>query len=142
MSQEQLQAITIECPHCSKENNFDINAAVKCEHCKKEITGFRYSKEVKSSLSGFIVGACIIAGGHIAADHIFEKNRYPISTEYSIIENCISSYNRPLTTRQFSEKRKVCQQVLTETQEEFDYKKFEEDQNGFLSKFESIALRY
>lgn len=130
------KAINIQCPHCNKENEFKINSGVKCEHCSKEITGFKYLKRAKTGLSTFLAGACIVVGGNVVADKIFDENRYPIDKEYSIIESCVSSYDRPLKDNQFKNKKKICQYVLQETQKDFSYSKFKKDQVGFINKFE------
>ena len=67
----------------------------------------------------------------------FETERYPMRLEHSILENCISSYNEPLSTSRIRNKKKICICALEETIKEYDHKKYEKNQDDFLEKFEN-----
>ncbi len=95
-------------------------------------------KKLASILSVFILGT--VSGHHI--DDLVEKynleiDRYPIKVEHSIIENCISSYNKPLNRSHIRNKKEVCICALGKTELEYDYENFENDKNEFIEIFEN-----
>lgn len=131
------KSINIECPHCNKENDFPIGSGIQCEHCKKELTGVKYLKNGKMGVGVLVTWGCLVFGGHSAANILFDSNRYPIDTEYSIVESCLSSYSRPLQSNKFSRKKSICQSILKDTQKEFTYQEFKDNQRGFINAFEA-----
>jgi len=95
-------------------------------------------KKIASVLSIFILGT--VSGHHI--DDLVEKynleiDRYPIKVEHSIIESCISSYEKPLKRSRIRNKKEVCICALDKTELEYDYESFEYDTNGFIEIFEN-----
>ncbi len=94
--------------------------------------------KIASILGIFILGN--VSGHHI--DDLVEKynleiDRYPIKIEYSIIENCISSYDKPLKYSHIRNKKEVCICALDKTELVYDYKSFKYNQNGFIEIFEN-----
>lgn len=124
----------IECPKCFKENNLNLEAKVNCGHCKEDITGYTYKKPLMSAATALIIGA----GGFYAADHfVLADDRYPVTTEYSIIDSCLNNYRGPVAYRIYDEKREVCICTLEKMMEDVSYKDFREDQGKFIKLFES-----
>tara|TARA_B100000446_G_scaffold184189_2_gene205715 strand:- start:3266 stop:3664 length:399 start_codon:yes stop_codon:yes gene_type:complete len=123
----------IECPKCFKENNLNLEAKVNCGHCKEEITGYTYKKPLISATTALMIGA----GGFYAVDQVvLADDRYPVTTEYSIIDSCLNNYREPIAYRIYDEKREVCICTLEKTMEEFSYNDFKEGQEAFIKVFE------
>lgn len=126
----------IECPKCFKENNLNLEAKVNCGHCKEEITGYTYKKPLISATTALIIGA----GGFFAVDnYLLSNDRYPISTEYELIELCVSSYQKPMKSRNFSEKQSVCICALEETMKEISYSDINDKESNFIEVFDRKA---
>jgi uncharacterized protein YcfL len=94
--------------------------------------------KIASVLSIFVLGS--VSGHHI--DDLVEKynleiDRYPIEVEHSIIENCISSHEKPLKRSHIRNKKEICICALDKTELEYDYDNFMYDNNGFIEIFES-----
>lgn len=126
------------CPECSEEN--EIKGAT-CNHCNEPLdkhTLVRLAAVPLFSIITLLLGA----GGATLTDNYLEKNRYPIAAEYSIIEECTSSYPGVLSVTDFKKKRKICVEALEETQDEFSYSEAIDDQKMFLKSFkENIEKR-
>jgi len=95
-------------------------------------------KKIVSVLGIFILGT--VSGHHI--DDLVEKynleiDRYPIKVEHSIIENCISSYEKPLKRSHIRNKKEVCICALDKTELEYDYESFQHNTNRFIEIFEN-----
>lgn len=95
------------------------------------------TQKISSILSTLTIGA--VAGHHI--DDIVEKynlemNRYPMSIEYKIINNCLSSYKEPISYKIYNKKSEVCICSLEKTELEYDYGNFRLEETKFLDIFE------
>lgn len=93
--------------------------------------------KVASILMTLTVGG---VSGHYIDDVIEKYNlqteRYPISTEYMIIEKCISNYDEPISKKIYGNKREICICALEKTELEYEYELFRNDNNKFLKLFE------
>ncbi|MCP4132446.1 MAG: hypothetical protein GY754_15850 [bacterium] len=136
--------ITIICPECSEFNYIEFKNDYKCKKCANGLTSKVYTKFLNSKpVIRTIMALAIGAGGYKGADILMEKNklfapeqhRYPIKTEYSIIENCTSRYSRPYSTIVFKKKREICTSALEEVQKEYSYSEFLKNKYNFLKKF-------
>jgi len=130
--------LDIQCPKCDEKNTIKLSSEIKCKHCGESLTTWEYSKYKKpiiGTFSALIIGG--FAGHHI--DDYFDKTRYPIAVEYTIIDNCISSYDRPLHRSYITDKKNVCVCAFSKTVKEYDYGDFKENQNDFLILFEQKA---
>ncbi len=126
----------IECPKCFKENKLNLEAKVNCGHCKEEITGYTYKRPLISATTALIIGA----GGFFAIDnYVLSKDRYPISAEYELIELCVSSYQKPMKSRNFSEKQSVCICALEETMKDISYSDINDEESNFIEVFDRKA---
>jgi len=74
-----------------------------------------------------------ILGHHI--DNYFEKTRYPIAVEYTIINNCISSYQKPMKGSHYQKKTEMCICALSKTMEDFDYSDYKKDKKNDRTSF-------
>ncbi len=86
----------------------------------------------------------IVEKYNIQTDDITEKydlqvNRYPIETEYEIINNCISNDEKPIAREIYLEKKEVCICALEKTELDYSYYEYYTNYNTFLDKFELKA---
>lgn len=97
-------------------------------------------KKVASILMTLTVGG---VSGHYVDDIIEKYNlqadRYPVGTEYRIIEKCISNYNEPISKKIYGNKREICICALEKTELDYEYSLFREDKDEFLNVFEINA---
>jgi hypothetical protein len=130
----------IECPSCKADNKIEFGENILCSKCKKSFAGHYYKKFKKpliSATTALIIGAY----GAVKIDgHFFEENRYPAVIEYALIDQCISSYDAPISYGTLSNKRDTCISALEKTQEVFSYSEFKEDQRKFMVSFRQKAL--
>lgn len=94
-------------------------------------------QKITSILMQLTVGA--VLGHHI--DDIVEKynleiDRYPISIEYKITENCISNHSEPIKKSLYVNKKNICICALEKTELDYSYNSFIENKDGFLDIFE------
>lgn len=133
---KQIETLNINCPSCNEENTVKLSSKIECKHCQEPLTKTKYEK-IKTPfikmLTAVIIGS---VGGHQIIEY-FDTDRYPMSIEHSILENCISSYQEPLSTSRIRNKKDVCVCTLYKTIKEYDYGEFKKNQNDFLDIFES-----
>ena len=66
-----------------------------------------------------------MAGG-VYIDEKIETDRYPMSIEHSLIENCISSYQKPLNKLDIRKKKEVCICALEDTIDDVSYSEYKD----------------
>lgn len=125
----------IECPKCDKENDLKLEAKVKCGNCGEELTGNTYRKPI---ISGMAVLAIGVAGGQIF-EYAVTDNRYPLKTEYFVIESCVNSYEKPVARHIYGNRKKICLCAMEDTMNEISYIRYKVNESGFLSAFEENA---
>ena len=125
----------IECPNCQKENNLKLEAKVKCGSCGEELTGSTYKKPIISGMALLTIG---VIGGQFV-DYAVTDNRYPLKTEYSLIESCANSYEKPVKRRIYSNKKEICLCAMEDTMNEISYIRYKVDKDDFLLAFEKNA---
>lgn len=137
-SEKQYAQLEVKCPNCNEDNSINLSSEIKCKNCEEPLTKWKYDqlkKPIIGTFSALLIGG--IAGHHI--DDYFEKNRYPVAVEYRILDNCISSYDRPLRKSYIADKTNVCVCAFSKTIKEYDYRDFKEKQDDFLILFEQKA---
>ena len=105
MSKEKIEILNISCPNCDEENTIKLSSEIKCKHCEEPLTKTKYEKLKKpflGTVTAMIIGS---VGGHQIVEY-FDVDRYPMSVEHSILENCISSYKEPLRISRIRHKKK------------------------------------
>jgi hypothetical protein len=126
----------ITCPECQKDNEIVINDETKCQHCDKPLDGYTFIKPLMPA----VLLIALTIGGTKAAEHFTDENRYPAKIEYALIDQCISFYDNPIRMGALKNKRDACISALEETQEDFTYSDFKDDQEKFILKFREYAL--
>ena len=134
MSDEKSK-IKIECPHCAEENTINLSSEIKCKHCDESLIGEKYRKPLISAFTAILLGI----GGGVALDEYLETDRYPISVEYKIMDNCISSYDKPLAKNIYGKKTDICLCALYKTEKKYNYSEYRENEYKFLNIFEEKA---
>lgn len=86
-----------------------------------------------------LIGVGAVAGHNI--DDIVEKynleaDRYPIIKEYEIINNCISSYEEPISRKVYKNKKDICICTLEKTELAYGYEDYKLNELEFLNIFE------
>lgn len=129
----------IKCPSCSKANDLNFESDVSCGHCKKTLRGYTYGK-VKTS-----VAAIVIAFGagafttHKVDGYTGVGDRYPIKSEYSIIEICLAGSQQALALNQYKAKKEDCICALSKVQQKYKVRDFNERTAEYLAAFDLAA---
>ena len=133
--------LKIICPNCEEENIIKLSSEIKCKKCEKDLTKWRYSKITKKVLgagTAFILG---VAPAYEIGKHMHVEERYPIATEYSIVNSCISQYSKPLRRVYIRQKKAICVCALSNTMKSIDYDEYKKDQEKFIDIFEQKAAQ-
>lgn len=130
--------IEITCGNCSKDNTIKLSNELNCKHCEDEITGKKYIKKPWILIPTTIAVLSGVAGG-VYIDEKIETDRYPMSIEHSLLENCISSYEKPLRNSHIRKKKKVCVCALEDTIKEVSYGEYKDSKNLFTRVYELKA---
>lgn len=132
--------LNITCPNCEEENIINLSSEIKCKKCEKKLTKWRYGK-LKKKVLGTGIAFFLIAPAYEIGKVMHSEDRYPIVTEYSIVQSCISSYDQPLQRVYIKNKKNICVCALSKTMKEVDYDDFKKDQEKFLDRFEQKATQ-
>jgi hypothetical protein len=128
--------IELRCPHCFEDNKIDVSKSLHCNSCKKTLMNSKYIKPLVKSGSIFVTAIVVGLGGGSYLDDYFERERYPINVEYSIIERTLSSDNTPVSKKRYQQKKELCIEALEETQKDFNYAQFKETPIAFMNEFD------
>lgn len=129
MSKEVLE---IECSHCKENNDINLSEEVKCKSCGESLTTKKYAKKkIISASTALAVGL----GGGLYIDEKFETDRYPIKTEYNIIQSCLSNDNRALSESNYKKKIDICICAQEKTMSDITYSEFKNNQVAFIKIF-------
>lgn len=125
----------IECPSCSKDNEIEFGKNIVCSECKESFAGHSYKKFKKPFLSA-TTALFLGAFGTYKVDQIFfEDQRYPLKVEYEIVDSCVNSSSRLMSSHQQNKKTEVCICALDTTMKAMNYKEYKESESGFLTRF-------
>lgn len=125
----------IECPSCSEENKVELGDDVVCKACNGSFSGYSYSKIAKPLISA-TTALCIGAFGALKIDkHFLEEQRYPVSVEYELIENCANADTWYSSYGQHAKKTQLCICALEKTMSDVSYKEMSESESTFVTHF-------
>ena len=133
--------LEIVCPNCEEENTIKLSTAIKCKKCEKDLSKWKYtkiSKKIIGAGTAFVFG---IAPAYQIGKHMHSEDRYPVVTEYSIVNSCVSQYSKPLRKVYINHKKAICICALSKTMKTIDYDDFKKDQEKFLNIFEQKAAQ-
>lgn len=123
----------IECPKCNKEKKLNFTNGLLCEHCKTDMSGYKYRKAAIVAVSSLIIGA---SAGHTIEKYVFSNTRYPLDVESAILEYCRSGHNSLISQEQYKVMSDRCICVLSRTQKEVSYSSYKTNKNYFLQVME------
>lgn len=130
--------LKITCPKCAKNNIFDVTESVKCVHCDASFDSVKFAKKALiGTVSALVIGG--IAGKEI--DDFLEPNRYPIKTEYALIEGCVKGTNATLLMQTARKKFEICSCALSITQKHFDHNRYEKYPIAFGASLKGSTQR-
>jgi hypothetical protein len=141
MQEEEKNIITVRCPECLEDTSINLSKNLKCKHCEKPLTNSRYIKPLIKGTSIFTTAILIGIGSGIGIDEFFEKDRYPISVEYSIIERSLSGDSTPISRGWFKSKKEICFEALERTQKKISYKEYQEEPLKFMDEYEKQLFK-
>lgn len=127
----------IKCPTCNKETTFNVTEAISCSHCQTSFQAFKFVK--KAVVSGWLALGVAGYAGHKIDDWL-EPNRYPVTIEYALIENCIKGRGEVGYQRPTAIKFELCACALEKTQKAFDFKRYKAEPSAFSAKIRAEAL--
>lgn len=133
--------LEIICPDCEELNTIKLSSEINCKKCEKDLTKWRYAKISKKILgagTAFVLG---VAPAYQIGKHMHNEDRYPVATEYSIVNSCVSQYSKPLRKIYINHKKAICVCALSKTMKKIDYDDFKEDQEKFIDIFEQKAAQ-
>lgn len=131
----EKHSLNLRCPHCFEDTNLEVTEIATCKHCEKSLIETKFIKPVVSAGVAFIVALTAGLGGGKVLDDYFEKSRYPIEVEYSVIERSLTSDDAPIARSLYGLKKNVIIRALEETQKEIDYEEYKENRVAFFSEF-------
>ena len=126
----------ITCPKCSKGTNFNVTDIISCSHCQ---ASFESLKLVKKAMIGTVTALMIggIAGHKI--DDLLEPSRYPIATEYALVEQCVKGRKESLYVSNAKVKFAICTCALTKAQKHYDFKAHNNTPDAFQASMNASA---
>jgi hypothetical protein len=131
--------MNILCPSCKLENKIENGEHILCGGCQKPFTGHTYKKYKKPLLSATTALLLGIFGGYKADQWLLDNARYPLETEYALMDSCINSSNIIASYMQRAKKQEICSCALTNTMNDISYSELSENEKIFASRFRANA---
>ena len=125
----------IACPKCGTDTRLPLPFGITCASCKAHIADGKFDR--RSNRLGRLVFVAAATGA--LSYTIMSSDRYPIATEYAIVESCVGNSKRSLLDREVREKRDVCLCALEQTQQDLTLDDLEGDRKAFFSTFKVKA---
>ncbi len=133
--------LEIICPNCDEENVIKLSSEIKCKKCKKDLSKWKYEKIKSKALAVWTIFIFGAVPAYEIEKHMQSEDRYPVATEYSIVNSCVSQYSKPLRKIYINHKKAICVCALSKTMKKIDYDDFKEDQEKFIDIFEQKAAQ-
>lgn len=125
----------IACPECGTDTRLPLPFGITCASCKVHIADGKFDR--RSNRLGRLVFVAAATGA--LSYTIMSSDRYPIETEYAIVESCVGNSKRSFLDREVREKRDVCLCALDQTQQELTLDDFNDDRKVFFTTFRAKA---
>ena len=85
------------------------------------------------------IAAVLAYSGSQFVDYAITDNRYPLATEYELLEACVSSSKRPLSGYSYKNKQEKCLCALEDTMNEVSHIRYMASEDSFLDAFKLNA---
>lgn len=122
----------IKCENESCKKDIHIDEKIICPSCKQ-------TQKKKLMIKPLVMGAALSLftgyGGYKISNMIHSSVRYPVKTEYSIINSCVNSDNILQYKAYLQEKRSICIKAYNKTIEQISYNEFKQNQKNFTKAF-------
>ena len=133
--------LEIICPNCDEENTIKLSSEIKCKKCEEDLTKSKYSKFKKTIIGAMTAIMIGTPAAYQIGKHMHSEDRYPVATEYSIVNSCISQYRKPLRRAYIQQKKAICTCALSNTMKSIDYEDYKMDKEKFIDIFEQKAAQ-
>lgn len=133
--------LEVICPNCDEENTIKLSSEIKCKKCEEDLTKSKYSKFKKPIIGAMTAIMIGTPAAYQIGKHMHSEDRYPVATEYSIVNSCVSQYSKPLRKIYINHKKAICVCALSKTMKKIDYDEYKKDQEKFIDMFERKAIQ-
>jgi hypothetical protein len=123
-----------ECPKCKRNNEFDVETTVCCSHCETSVEGVTFS-QVKFITFG--TALTFVTGGILfdkAEEYMFGE-RLPIPIEFEIVQACLESDTRYITSSVYKQKKQTCICALDSVLEDLNYSDYKDSPSKFHAEY-------
>lgn len=120
---------------CGESEDIVARLSMSCRNCSTKIYDGLFEKPMKSLVIILLLGY----GSSQFIDYAITDNRYPMATEYSIINACLNSHSEPVSYRVYGKKQKICLCAMEDTMNEISYVRYKVQESAFLESFELNA---
>ncbi len=127
----------VECPACSNQQSLRNPEA--CGQCRTSFSGHlyrKYKKPLLSATTALFIGAY---GSYKISDVFFDHERYPLRIEYEIVNACVNSSERIVSSSVYLKKHDVCLCAQQATSRTISYGEMEADPHAFTAAFKRNA---
>lgn len=123
----------IQCENQSCKEDIYIEENITCPNCKQ-------IQKKKLTIKNLFIGTffTLIAGGYsgyIVSNITHHSERYPINTEFSIVNYCINGDNTFHNIEDLKVKKDICIHAYYKTIQEVNYDDFRANNNTFTKLF-------
>lgn len=114
---------------CGKEPDTKAVVKVYCGECSEVIKTVKFKKPMKALGIAIL---CTAAGGQ-AVEYAITDNRYPIKTEYEIVDQCVNAHGKAIKENAYKRIKKICLCALEETMNEISFTRYIVNENSFIN---------
>ncbi|WP_298441557.1 hypothetical protein [uncultured Ferrimonas sp.] len=127
----------INCPSCEEQTVIEVT--VSCEKCNKPLNKFTFEKARKVSVA-WLCAATAAGTFYVDAKYI-ESERYPLATEYALVDQCIFGNSVNISRSDLDKKKKVCSCAIAETISDIDFDEYKKEPRAFARLLDSNVRR-
>lgn len=120
---------------CGDKEILKANLKVYCDTCSNVVYRKHYAKPFKAAA----IGALVCYGSLNFFEYAVTDNRYPLKTEYAILEACTNPNQKPVTRYIYGNRQKICLCALEDTMNEISHLRYLVNKSSFISAFEDNA---
>lgn len=122
----------IECPKCKKEKAIEFTNGLLCEHCKEDMSGYKYKKAAIATTAALILG---VGGGHAIEKYVLSDQRYSLELESALLDRCRNGHGSFIYQEQQKKISEICVCALSQTIKDVPESDIGKDAKNFLLKF-------
>lgn len=123
----------VECPKCKNEKEIKFVNGLLCDHCKEDISNYKYKKKAIVATATLLIGA---GSGYMVDKYILSETRYPLEIENAIMEHCRNGHSSLISQETHAKINEKCICALSNTLKEVSYSDVKKDTTNFLRQFD------